>query len=368
MNRVPTLLLVVIVAFLLLTLCRPGLADPQNDNKTTECYSNPSKECVFAMAVQVADDVSDLETRIAAFGRIAQAQALSDNLEASSTIIYRLIKDARERYSYYSKAKSLAAIAILQVKLGFQTDAFNTLKEAIENAENINQVVNAFSVRIAAFADIAVARAQIDDLSTARVELKKLANTAKRKRYIGIERTQSFVVIGVALANIGDISAARSTLKEEYLRVVNGHPWHYALALLGIGEIEAIAGNLNTAQATYLRASQVVKSLRPHYKGEHFLYDEVLARIAVAQAKVGQISAARETARKITDSYNERAVMEEISKSEAEARDQLTIKAVKAAATEGNVIKALNATSTITNPISRVEALKAIAVVLGNRG
>lgn len=215
--------------------------------------------------------------------------------------------------------------------------------------------------------------------------------------YNEIDKDKAFESIAELQAKAGEVKRAvetASAIKNDYRKV---------RALLGIAKAQAKAGDQQGAQTTFGKAIETASSL----KNKHFalagiaearaeardvqgalntsvllpsnsMKAEVLAVIAEAQVKAGDLKGARETIRtsaQLAGSSRKSAIFTSIAEAQAKTGDMAGA-LESAIATSGLLIKvetadiqvAIQIVSTIRDSFQRAEALRAIALVQAKTG
>ena len=259
------------------------------------CFSSPTADCLFSMARELADAIDGAHKRAQVLRTIAQARAEAGD-KAGARETFTAATQAAKRISSAGslygdgRAAALASIAQAQAEAGDKAGAESTFVKALETTRHIIRTRDRARVvrRIARAhtrAGVGVrVGAAIANAAVNAIHAVLLANENDRALAL------SFIV--EAQAEVGDFHGARETVT-----LIHDASWR-ALNLRTIAKVLARAGDEAGARTAWSNAIEAI---------EHIDDDRQramnLAYTVEAQAEVGDINEARETARRIDDSY-----------------------------------------------------------------
>ncbi len=255
------------------------------------CPDMPDFDCIIALALNAAADLA-YNSRVKALINVAAAQAKAgDRLAARQTLASALetahgIGDLID--DFYSRASALAEIAVAQSKIGDGKAARETVAAALRAARRVCQGL----MPLESFEEVAVALAEIGQTDAAldvALDIQKIS-----------DRVGTLITVADKQAARGDRSAARQTL---------------TTALTAVYRIEALQTERNSVPLDYeteqmLRQAvcdpyisaekkEKISAILDKHDQQQAIDDDapanMLGRIAVVQAKAGDMTAAKKT-------------------------------------------------------------------------
>ncbi len=276
------------------------------DRTGAACFELPTTRCLIHEARQAATQVDKEDLRDWALSNVVEAQARAGRPDEALEVA-RTIQDPR------SVVAAISSIAVSLAKAGRTEDALVTadrvpserLKDKAlraiaegqaaggspDQAEETARRIARDQERVPALAAIARAYLEAGDERTARVVVEEA------RTLVGTIRTKVFrdwatgeVAVLLALADqIAEGKALASTIET---------PMHRIQALCEIVIIEAESDELDDARETLAGAKSVLPTI-PRKAARQ----QALARVAIAEAAVGDFAAARSSVRKIDQGY-----------------------------------------------------------------
>jgi tetratricopeptide (TPR) repeat protein/peroxiredoxin len=278
----------------------------------------------FKQAIQAAEAISNEVERAAVLSHIAAARARAEGEAAARPIFHRSLELARGSIAAAKDDRSrghlLVRLALIQLEAGDRAAAGQSLKQAIQSAERIEQAASRHDLmqfighiqgeagdvaggrltaiacgpqRVGVLADLAVGQAKAGDTSGALATLKSVGSEDDESVHWAAARVLPEVAL--AQARSSDWNAAKRTTDRalaafDRTRKELRDPKNLARIALAQAKAEDREGS----RATFARA------LRDADDAEDFPAAEFLARLARAQCETGDEAAARKSLNEAT--------------------------------------------------------------------
>lgn len=259
------------------------------------------------------------------------------------------------------KAEALKEIAVAQAKAGDRTAATQTFQQALRivailrdeslkeealriypsHESNAGIHMQGYPLKANALKEIAVARAKTGDVKGALQTAVTIQNVGVRADTLyqiaviqaeagdteGALRTAATIqrdppkswalrIIAIAQAKAGDIKGALKTAATIQSNIYKASAFYKASALMEIAVAQVKAGDQDEAAATFQEALRIAATIQDNRRKT-----DALQRIAVAQAKVGDVKGSLETAAMIRIDSSKASTLQEIAVSRVKAGD-----------------------------------------------
>jgi hypothetical protein len=319
------------------------------------------------MAVQQMDTLTEvLNTRqienqgVETQAEIAALQAQASQFEEALATVRRTKQAPAWFDAPWFKIKALSAIAIAQAQTGEVTTARDTLMKALAIPQQIENSMfrpdpgAVANVQAEVLSAIAIAQAQTGEATTAH---DTFASALMAVKQIESKEYKAWALATVATAQFraGEVVAAQVTLAES-LSIAGQISFPLLIveeALEQIARAQAQASQFAVAPNIAHQIEHWLKRLDPWSKAM------ALSKIAIAQAKVGEMTAARDTfASALATQQNEQPT----------ARIEMLVEVVAAMAQLGEFAEALAAADLIEDQDARKELLKRVAAARARAG
>ena len=230
---------------------------------------------ILDMIREPAARMDDPVERAHVFTDIAAVQAATGDVDDATQTIAATLETVQAIESTNDRADVLAVVGEAQAKAGHVTDARATLDTALDLALSVE--------------DEFQRRARLRQLVSSRIETGQLAAAINVATLIANDSHRAAMLADVALAQTesNDMADARDTitLAAQAAKASGAN----ALLLANIATVQAKAGMIEEARATFRDALQDVDTKSYRYPGY------MLAGVAAAQAEAGNVENSRTT-------------------------------------------------------------------------
>ena len=276
----------------------------------------------FTKALETAERIKFADFRTSEFGSIARAQAVAGDVDEATRTIAKALASAEKIGDAGDRSRALVSIAGAQAAVGMFEEALATA-ERLEDASDRNETFGAIAAAQATAGMSSEARATADRFLAGRHYVRALTAIAKEQATLGGVSTgyldgESAETLLTATPSAGQ-QGAMDTLTEA-LNVARSEDYDKlrAGALTVIAVVQAKAGDRGGAARSIAEALAVARSITDDSSDR----DSTLGRIAIAQAKMGDIAGALGNARSIAGFTSRLSAFAKIAKVQLDAGDR----------------------------------------------